>query len=1228
MNREDTELYYIKSNRRPNSLQKGFTLVELIVVLVIITILAAVAVPVMLGFTDSAKEKQYTNEAKIALTSAQSMMSHVYNDNLDSVPQYLRKQAFDTSGLDKNTEFLIWTKAKFDDEADGTYNSIAAYTIESALYRSSDGEYVYYISSDSSNSNKESWDITTDLKDVPKFDQNGNIKKNTNLIVVWSDNAQYAGKDTAKGSNRADNSGVSGENESTTPEDKKDDSRFDTNQDNYDPDEVDENEKKVLVNYIGATNKSHSKNVVYFDEKNTSVNEDVKDKEFWYGSLSGFRIDDEYSNWDLKTDSDYDATKLTWSYEINPDDIKDSEGFESVDLGDTWNTNEIGSRILSVINFLNEGAEITVTASIDQKYYNIPMTFRAYKSETQNVSINPQTDAIICKYGRGEKDISYLFGSDDESDSVSELTNDNIVVSSADENRKIKFSDDPVVKGKWLVEIKVKGKNTYLSDRVSTEGINGWIPGYLDSLDEAQAKNLENNGMSFIACGNIYKTIYIAATEGSEKKPNRTTFSFGSSVGMQTDEGGKSLKIELSVTEYDNEKYIYNTSGETDTVLRKITNINTDSLFGVKGSSSYDSTTETDVVTINKGTQHVKSWQIFDCDKSTGTKLDNTVDAKTRKWDCTSYLLDRLFAKNAASDAEYAELDTADFEALLQVYKNDPEVIYTGDKPMSEFCPFRKSLATLAPKGVDKIEKVLYVSPNNKPDYKGAGFKGEVCVSTTTLNVLSDGTLEQDADGNYVISHIDDDYPAYIVAYSVLNSNNKYTIYVFSDIIDDDDEVAGDTAQAASEGAKDFICKGDLINMFRDLSSMNENTLLTHMDTSGVKSFMNLFKNCKAISSIDVSHFIWDNCTRSESMFSTCSALTSVNLGKNKNTQNLNSTREMFFKCSRLNSVNISEFDTSNVEIMIQMFQECNAEGFKSVELHIDSVSNMTSIFDSCGNLETVKYIGGGDEKECPLATINDMYKNCNKMKKISINNIKMKNINGKVDETSDNLYALCGSGQLKNILTEVELLGVHRNDGCVTLRNMFKDYTKLEKATFDAESLNYIENISGLFQNCYSLTNVNFNYSTGSNNSSDIASSTFKTMESMFNGCCSLSSINLSCFRTPNLTNLKYAFKNCFSLTELDLSNMDTNNVTAFDYMFDTVSGTYNGISYNTSSLQKVSVSDSFVVKDSYKKQTVFGNGLTNLVGGNGTTFSTSYKTAAYAHIDLAGNPGYFTSK
>jgi len=54
-----------------------------------------------------------------------------------------------------------------------------------------------------------------------------------------------------------------------------------------------------------------------------------------------------------------------------------------------------------------------------------------------------------------------------------------------------------------------------------------------------------------------------------------------------------------------------------------------------------------------------------------------------------------------------------------------------------------------------------------------------------------------------------------------------------------------------------------------------------------------------------------------------------------------------------------------------------------------------------------------------------------------------------------------------------------------------------------------------------------------------------------MFDGCKSLTNIDLSNFNTQNVINMVSMFSWCNSLKNIDLSNFNTQNVTNMNFMF-----------------------------------------------------------------------------
>ena len=83
------------------------------------------------------------------------------------------------------------------------------------------------------------------------------------------------------------------------------------------------------------------------------------------------------------------------------------------------------------------------------------------------------------------------------------------------------------------------------------------------------------------------------------------------------------------------------------------------------------------------------------------------------------------------------------------------------------------------------------------------------------------------------------------------------------------------------------------------------------------------------------------------------------------------------------------------------------------------------------------------------------------------------------------------------------------------------------------------IKNISYMFQLCSSLTSLNL---------SNFKTNNVQNMICMFNKCSSLISLNLSNFNTNNVKDMSYMFSECSSLLSL---NLNTNNFKYMNYLF-----------------------------------------------------------------------------
>ena len=162
----------------------------------------------------------------------------------------------------------------------------------------------------------------------------------------------------------------------------------------------------------------------------------------------------------------------------------------------------------------------------------------------------------------------------------------------------------------------------------------------------------------------------------------------------------------------------------------------------------------------------------------------------------------------------------------------------------------------------------------------------------------------------------------------------------------------------------------NVTNMSYMLSDCSALTTLdvSHLDTQNVTNMYYMFSGCSALTTLDVSNFNTQNVTDMSGMFSDCSAITTLDVS-NLNTQNVTDMSYMFFYCSAITTLDIANFDTKNVTDMSYMFNDCSA--LKTLDVSnfdTQNVTDMSWMFYDCKALTTIytsdKFVTTACEKD------------------------------------------------------------------------------------------------------------------------------------------------------------------------------------------------------------------------------------------------------------------------
>ncbi|ENZ5626651.1 immunoglobulin-like domain-containing protein [Enterococcus hirae] len=325
-------------------------------------------------------------------------------------------------------------------------------------------------------------------------------------------------------------------------------------------------------------------------------------------------------------------------------------------------------------------------------------------------------------------------------------------------------------------------------------------------------------------------------------------------------------------------------------------------------------------------------------------------------------------------------------------------------------------------------------------------------------------------------------------------------------------------------------------------------------DTSKVINMSYMFSGMSSVTGLDVSNFDTSKVTRLRNMFRNMSSITSLDVS-NFNTSNVTTMGYMFSGMSRVTSLDVSSFDTSNVTTMDAAFDGLSS--VTSLDLSNFDTSKVTSMKNMFTDTSLKKLILGDTFK----------FVEANKTNAGLTSAWKREDGKGKA-YTAEDFMKNYGTGDLTagTYVSATGLWGTSpynfdEDTGTLTIGagelsgaaespwNSDKVDIKAIKKIVLAGKVVAPENANLLFTG--NSTRGNLANVTEIEGLSQLDTSNVTSMQSMFQGMSSVTSLDVSGFDTSNVTDMHSMFTGMGGITSLDISGFDTSNVTSMFAMF-----------------------------------------------------------------------------
>ena len=305
--------------------------------------------------------------------------------------------------------------------------------------------------------------------------------------------------------------------------------------------------------------------------------------------------------------------------------------------------------------------------------------------------------------------------------------------------------------------------------------------------------------------------------------------------------------------------------------------------------------------------------------------------------------------------------------------------------------------------------------------------------------------------------------------------------------------------------------------------------------------------------------------SNSSSMFQNFTALQSVDF-KNFNSIQSVSHENMFYNDTSLQTLSHIENLSTNLSLTTKnMFYNCTGlSTLDTSNLRTETITSMSGMFKNCSGLSTINTSHFHTEK---VTDFSEMFSGCSNLSSLNLSSFST-------------TYA-------------------------TTMRNMFYNCTHLSSLDFSTFDTTRVTTFEGMFYNCTGLSSLDL---------STFNSVNATTFKDMFYNCSSLSTLDISNLVSDLVTNMSQMFAQT-AISSLDLSKFDTSNVTNMEKMF-----------YNMPNITTIYASNLWTTMNVTSSANMFTYD-TNLVGGFGTTYSSSYTGITYAHVDVPNGAGYLTA-